>query len=39
MMIQDYTRKSTRKVLIMLVIIFSYGLTAIGLFALAKLAL
>ncbi len=39
MMIQDYTRKSTRKVLIMLVIIFSYGLTAYGLFALAKLAL
>lgn len=39
MMIQDYTRKSTRKVLMMLVIIFSYGLTAFGLFALAKLAL
>ncbi len=39
MMIQDYTRKSTRKVLMMLVIILSYGLTAYGLFALAKLAL
>ncbi|TCL08550.1 succinate dehydrogenase / fumarate reductase membrane anchor subunit [Shimia isoporae] len=39
MMIEDYTRKSTRKVLIMLVITMTYGLTAAGLFALAKIAL
>lgn len=39
MMIEDYTRKSTRKVLVMAVIILTYGLTAIGLFALAKIAL
>ncbi len=39
MMIEDYTRKSTRKILIISVIILSYGLTAFGLFALAKLAL
>lgn len=38
-MIEDYTRKSTRKVLIMCVIALSYGLTATGLFALAKIAL
>ncbi len=38
-MIEDYTRKSTRKVLIMCVIVLSYGLTATGLFALGKLAL
>ncbi|MFV0513174.1 MAG: succinate dehydrogenase, hydrophobic membrane anchor protein [Jhaorihella sp.] len=38
-MIEDYTRKSTRKVLIMSVIALSYGLTATGLFALAKIAL
>ncbi len=37
--IEDYTRKSTRKVLIMSVIVLSYGLTATGLFALAKIAL
>jgi len=39
MVIEDYTRKSTRKVLIMCVIVLSYGLTATGLYALAKLAL
>lgn len=39
MMIEDYTKGSTRKVLIMIVIAFSYGLTATGLFALAKIAL
>ncbi|WP_270727746.1 succinate dehydrogenase, hydrophobic membrane anchor protein [Shimia sp. Alg240-R146] len=39
MMIEDYTRKSTRKALVMLVIILTYGLTAAGLFALAKIAL
>lgn len=39
MMIEDYTRKSTRKILIMSVIIMSYGLMAAGLFALAKIAL
>ena len=39
MMIEDYTRGSTRKALIMIVIALSYGLTATGLFALAKIAL
>lgn len=39
MMLEDYTRDSTRKILIMSVIILSYGLTAFGLFALAKIAL
>ncbi len=39
MMIEDYTKKSTRKVLVMSVTALSYGLTATGLFALAKLAL
>ncbi len=38
-MIEDYSRKSTRKILIMSVIIMSYGLMAAGLFALAKIAL
>ncbi|MFC6687600.1 succinate dehydrogenase, hydrophobic membrane anchor protein [Jhaorihella thermophila] len=38
-MIEDYTRKSTRKVLIMCVIVLSYGLTATGLYALGKIAL
>lgn len=37
--IEDYTRKSTRKVLIMCLIVLSYGVTATGLFALAKIAL
>lgn len=39
MMIEDYTKGSTRKALIMIVIVMSYGLTATGLFALAKIAL
>ena len=39
MMIEDYFRKSTKKILIMSVIILSYGLTGFGLFALAKIAL
>ena len=39
MMLEDYTRNSTRKILIMSVIILSYGLTASGLYALAKIAL
>ncbi len=39
MMIEDYARKSTKKVLIILVITMTYGLTAAGLFALAKIAL
>ncbi|MGR3714957.1 MAG: succinate dehydrogenase, hydrophobic membrane anchor protein [Shimia sp.] len=39
MMIEDYTKKSARKVLIILVITMTYGLTAAGLFALAKIAL
>ncbi len=38
-MIEDYFRKSTKKILIMSVIILSYGMTAVGLFALAKIAL
>lgn len=39
MMIEDYTRKSTRKILVISVTALSYGLTATGLFALAKIAL
>ena len=39
MMIEDYTRGSTRKVLIMCLIVFSYGLTATGLYALGRIAL
>ncbi|MEP2531804.1 succinate dehydrogenase, hydrophobic membrane anchor protein [Shimia sp.] len=39
MMIEDYFHKSTKKILIMSVIILSYGMTAVGLFALAKIAL
>ena len=39
MMLEDYTRDSTRKILIISVIVLSYGLTAFGLFALAKIAL
>lgn len=39
MMIEDYWKKSTKKVLIISVIVLSYGLTAFGLFALAKIAL
>ena len=36
--IEDYFRKSTKKVLIISVPVLSYGLTAFGLFALAKIA-
>ncbi|MGB8811784.1 MAG: succinate dehydrogenase, hydrophobic membrane anchor protein [Paracoccaceae bacterium] len=39
MMIEDYARGSTRKLLIILVISLSYAITAVGLFALAKIAL
>ncbi|MDF1856909.1 succinate dehydrogenase, hydrophobic membrane anchor protein [Pseudooceanicola sp.] len=39
MAIEDYFRKSTKKTLIMLVITLSYGITATGLFALAKIVL
>ena len=39
MAIEDYTKKSTRRVLIMVVTALSYGLTATGLYALAKIAL
>ena len=37
--LEDYTKKSARKALIMITITLSYGLTATGLFALAKIAL
>ncbi len=36
--LEDYTKNSTRKVLIMITTTLSYGLTATGLFALAKIA-
>ena len=39
MMFEDYARHSTLKILIMLVTFLSYGLIAVGLFALAKIAL
>ncbi|MDU8926160.1 succinate dehydrogenase, hydrophobic membrane anchor protein [Alisedimentitalea sp. MJ-SS2] len=39
MMIEDYAQGSTRKALIMLVIVLSWTITATGLFALAKIAL
>jgi succinate dehydrogenase / fumarate reductase membrane anchor subunit len=39
MMIEDYARGSTRKGLIMLVVVLSYTITATGLYALAKIAL
>ena len=39
MMIEDYADGSTRKALIMLVIMLSWTITATGLFALAKMAL
>ncbi|MCG6904470.1 MAG: succinate dehydrogenase, hydrophobic membrane anchor protein [Rhodobacter sp.] len=39
MMIEDYARGSTRKILVISVITFSYFLMACGLFALAKIAL
>ena len=38
-MLEDYTHGSMRKVLIMSVITLSWGLTATGLYALAKIAL
>jgi succinate dehydrogenase / fumarate reductase membrane anchor subunit len=38
-MIEDYARGSTRKGLIMFVIALSYAVTAVGLFAIAKIAL
>ena len=38
-MIEDYTHGSTRRALVIFVIILSYGLIATGLFALAKIAL
>lgn len=38
-MIEDYSHGSTRKILIISVIALTYGLTATGLFALAKIAL
>jgi len=37
--LEDYTKKSTRKALIMITTTLSYGLTATGLFALVKIAL
>ncbi len=37
--LDDYTKKSTRKVLIMITAALSYGLTATGLYALVKIAL
>jgi len=38
-MIEDYARGITRKILIIFLTIFTYGLTATGLYALAKIAL
>ncbi len=37
--LEDYTKNSTRKALIMITTTLSYGLTATGLFALVKIAL
>ena len=39
MMIEDYSRGSARKLLIILVISISYAVTAVGLYALARIAL
>jgi succinate dehydrogenase / fumarate reductase membrane anchor subunit len=39
MMIEDYMRGSRKKLTVIAVILFSYGLMALGLFALAKIAL
>lgn len=39
MMIEDYARGSTRKVLVIFAISLSYAITATGLFALARIAL
>ena len=38
-MIEDYSRGTTRRVLIISATVLSYGLTATGLFALAKIAI
>lgn len=38
-MIEDYWHGSTRKIILMFTTAFTYGLTATGLFALAKMAL
>ena len=38
-MIEDYWRGSLKKALLIFVTTFTYGLTATGLFALAKMAL
>lgn len=38
-MIEDYARGVTRKALIIFLVVFTYGLTATALYALAKLAL
>lgn len=38
-MIEDYSKGTTRRVLIISVTVLSYGLTATGLFALAKIAI
>lgn len=39
MMIEDYSKGSTRKLLIILVISISYAITAVGLYALIRLAI
>lgn len=39
MMIEDYARGSSKKILITVSVVLSYGLMATGLFALAKIAL
>lgn len=39
MMLEDYVRGSKLKIALIVVILFSYGLMALGLFALAKIAL
>ncbi len=38
-MVEDYWRGSTRRVILMIITAFTYGLAATGLFALAKMAL
>ena len=39
MMIEDYTRGTTRRILVIFVIALSYAITATGLFAIARMAL
>jgi succinate dehydrogenase / fumarate reductase, membrane anchor subunit len=39
MMIEDYARGSAKKLAVILVISLSYGITAVGLYALARIAL